>query len=73
MVGEGGIDEQPPLDDSIGALLMDEEDDDNDNESNSEEEPSIVNVIVDMASNCEVLSIRGFVDMFLTLSEFLRQ
>ena len=57
-----------PLDDSIGVILIDEDDadedshhDNYDNDDESEDEPSIINLIVDMASNCEVLSIRGSV------------
>ena len=77
-VGEEGVNEEitpsTPLDDSIGVILIDEDDedynshhdnhDDVDNNNETEDEPSIINLIVDMASNCEVLSIRGFVDYF---------
>ena len=53
---EGVVEEITPLDDSIGAVLIDDE-----VEDDVEDEPSIINLIVEMASNCEVLSIRGFV------------
>lgn len=75
--GEGGegvneeITPSTPLDDSIGVILTDEDDDDEnshhdnnddvDDNNETEDEPSIINLIVDMASNCEVLSIRGSV------------
>ena len=83
-VGEEGINEEitpsTPLDDSIGVILIHEADedfnshhdnhDDVDNNNETEDEPSIINLIVDMASNCEVLSIRGVVNFFF-LNRFI--